>query len=939
LAHNGGLTKLLKRRFPESEYHVSLFDELKYIRKLCPTCGEYFWTQNPDQTTCGESTSEGCAPLTFINNSPTSKSYNLPEMREAFLSFFERHGHERVKPYPVVARWRDDVYFTMASIADFQPYVTNGIIPPPANPLVISQPSIRFVDVDNVGPTFGRHLTLFEMGGHHAFNYPDKEVYWKDETVRYHHEFVTKELGVKSEEVVYKEDVWIGGGNAGPDLETIVRGLELATLVFMRYKIVDNEFVELPIRTVDTGYGIERFAWLSQGSVSCFHAICGSLLDEILRMAGLTKVNNELLARVVKHTGVLVLEKAADRREAREKVAKEVGISVDELTQALIPIESAFAVADHTKCLVFMLAEGVVPSNVRGGYLTRLMLRRTYRLLRTLAIEDKLSDIVDKQISLWSEDFPHLKEMRDEIHKMLSVEQDKFQQTLKKGSALAKKVATELKAKGISRIPTETLVQLYDSHGLPPEVVAETVEGEGVHAIVPENFYMMVAQQHIQAPPTQEVEPIKGLETKLSNVPPTRMLYYEDAYTTDFEARVLRVLEDKYVVLDQTAFYPEGGGQPADHGFLKFGGTQTEVVDAQKIGNVIVHVVKGWVPKEGERITGAIDWKRRSNLMRQHSATHVLMGAARRVLGEHVWQAGAQKGLEASRLDISHFQRLSKDEVRKIEELANEAVTRNIPIETSWKPRTEAEKTYGFRLYQGGVVPGKEIRVVKTPGWEVEACAGTHVKSTGEIGLIKILRTERIQDGVERFVFSAGTAALKAVQQSEELLDKISEKLNAPREKLEQTTDRVVTEWKETRREKERLIKEIAELSAEECLATAREMQELKIVTRAIKEVFDVDRLIQTASEIVKREPKSVVVLCGVNETARIVVMAGKEAVKRGANARQIADEAASLLGGGGSGITDFAQGGGTRVAKVSEALKKAEEVVKRQVEGKKRAR
>jgi len=928
----------LKRRFPESEYHVPFFDELRYVRKQCPTCGEYYWTQDPDQTTCGESTPKGCAQLTFINNPPTSRSYSLAEMREAFLSFFERHGHERIKPYPVVARWRDDVYFTMASIADFQPYVTNGIIPPPANPLVISQPSIRFVDVDNVGPTFGRHLTLFEMGGHHAFNYPDREVYWKDETVRYHHEFVTKELGVKSEEVVYKEDVWIGGGNAGPDLETIIRGLELDTLVFMRYKIVENEFIELPIRTVDTGYGIDRYAWLSQGTLSCFHTLYGSVLDEILRMAGLTKINNELLAKVVKHSGVMILEKAANRREAREKVAREVGMSVDELTKTLIPIENVFAVTDHTKCLVFMLAEGVVPSNVRGGYLTRLMLRRTYRLLRTLAIEDKLSDIVDKQISLWSEDFPHLKEMRDEIHQMLSVEQDKFQLALKRGIALAKKVASEFKAKGISRVPTETLVQLYDSHGLPPEVVAETVEGEGVHADVPENFYMMVAQQHIQAPPTQEVEPIKGLETELSNVPPTRTLYYEDAYLTLFEARVLQVLEDKYVVLDQTAFYPEGGGQPADHGVLKFGGTQTEIVDAQKIGNVIVHVVKGWVPKEGEVVTGTIDWKRRISLMRQHSATHVLMGAARRVLGEHVWQAGAQKGLEASRLDISHFQRLSDNEVRKIEELANETVMRNIQIETCWKPRTEAEKTHGFRLYQGGVVPGKEIRVVQTRGWEIEACAGTHVRSTGEIGLIKILRTERIQDGVERLIFSAGTAALKAIQENEGLLTRVSEKLNAPREKLEPTTERVVTEWKETRRQKEQLIKEIAELSAKEYLTAAKEMKGLKIVTRVIKEVFDIDRLIQTASEIVKREPKSVVVLCGVNETARMIVMAGKEAIDRGANARQIADESASLLGGGGSGRTDFAQGGGTRIAEISKALERAEEVIKGQIEGKKRA-
>jgi len=192
------------RTFSEDEYHIPFFDEYGYVRKRCPKCGEYFWTQNPDQELCGEATREGCAEYTFIGDPPTSRAYTLREMREAFLSFFERNGHERIKPYPIVARWRDDLYFTNASIIDFQPYVTEGIIPPPANPLVISQPCVRFLDVDNVGPTFGRHLTIFEMGGHHAFNYPDKEVYWKDETVRYHHEFLTEELCVRSEEIIYK---------------------------------------------------------------------------------------------------------------------------------------------------------------------------------------------------------------------------------------------------------------------------------------------------------------------------------------------------------------------------------------------------------------------------------------------------------------------------------------------------------------------------------------------------------------------------------------------------------------------------------------------------------------------------------------------------------------------------------------------------------------
>jgi len=921
------------KRFPEGEYHVPFFDEVGYVRKSCPVCGGYFWTQNPDLKVCGEATPEGCVKQTFIGNSPARKSYDLKEMREAFLGFFERNGHERIKPYPVVARWRDDLYLTHASIIDFQPYVTNGIVPPPANPLVISQPCIRLVDVDNVGPTFGRHLTFFEMGGHHAFNYPDKEVYWKDETVRYHHVFVTEELGIKSEEVVYKEDVWVGGGNAGPDLETIVRGLEIDTLVFMKFKVVNNEFVELPIRTVDTGYGIDRYTWLSQGSISAFHAIYDSILKEIFKMAGIGKVDNKLLTKVSELSGLMSLTKTANRTEARRKVADQVGIDVDTLNKTLLPVENAFAVADHTKCLAFMLAEGIVPSNVREGYLARLMIRRTHRLLRTLGIEERLPDIIDMQIDYWSPDFPYLREMRNEILEILSVEQEKFRQTLERGSLLVKRIVQELKKKGVSEIPVETMSELYDSHGLPPEIVQETAEKEGVRADVPEDFYTMIAERHVQAPQVQELEKVKGLEAKVSDLPNTQMLFYEDAYLREFEAKVLRVIDNEFVVLGETAFYPEGGGQPADHGYLEFDGKRIEVEDVQKVGNVIVHVVKyGKALKSGSSVKGVIDWERRSSLMKHHTATHVINGAARRVLGQHVWQAGSQKDVDKARLDISHFKRISLDEIHKIERLANEAVIANIPVQTMWLPRTEAERKYGFRLYQGGVIPGKEIRIVKTEGWEVEACGGTHLRNTGEIGFIKILRTERIQDGVERLVYSAGISAVKAVRENERLAYEVAEILDAPLDKLAETAKRVVNEWKEARREIKELRDELSKIDKTKLLTgqVIKEIGGLKFISREFEQL-DVDRMIQTANKIVTESPNTITVFSGSSENmARIVVMAGEEAVRRGINSGSIAESAAAVLGGGGSGRPNFAQGGGTQVKKVKEALEKAEEVVRK---------
>jgi alanyl-tRNA synthetase len=862
-------------------------------------------------------------------------------MREAFLSFFDKHGHARVKPYPVVARWRSDIYLTHASIIDFQPYVTEGIAPPPANPLVIAQPCIRLVDIANTGPTFGRHLTIFEMGGHHAFNYPDKEVYWKDQTVRYHHEFVTDLLGVKSDEVTYKEDVWVGGGNAGPDVECIVGGLEVATLVFMQYKVLNGEFVKLPIRTVDTGYGLDRFAWLSQGVPSCFHAVYGALLDKIFTMAGL-KVDDKMLFSVAKYSGLVSVDKTVNRLDARRQVAKLVELPVDELDKVLIPIENAFAVADHTKCLSFILSEGIVPSNIHEGYLARLLFRKVYRLLKMLGMSEKLYDVVDMQVDYWSKDYPHIKTMRKEIMEMLKVEEEKFEDTLKRGEGLVKRIADELKGKRVSRLPEATLSELYDSHGLPPEIVKEVAESEGVEVEVPDNFYALIANKHTQATKPVEEEETKAeeaLETAVENLPLTEQLYYADAYMKEFDAKILKIINSQYVVLERTCFYPEGGGQPADHGFLTFGDAKAEVVDVRKVGRVIVHKIRGSVtPKEGGVVKGMLDWDKRYALMKAHTATHLVNGAARRVLGEHVWQHGTQKGVESTRLDISHYRRLTPEEIHKIETLANQAVLANMPVTTAWMPRNQAESQYGFRLYQGGAVPGKDIRVVKTGDWDVEACAGTHLKRTGEIGFIKIVYTERIQDGVERLGYAVGLQALKAVQHQERVLWKVSETLGAPLEKLDKTAEKLMKELKEINAEKRRLIKELAAkesaIDINEVAGVAQEIDGITLVKRDFQEEIDVNRMVQTANEIIKRNEATATLLFGTDgKNVRILVMAGKTAVKKGVNAGEVVRAVSTIVGGGGGGRPNFAQGGGTQPEKLQDAVKAAEETIRKQLQ------
>ena len=323
--------------------------------------------------------------------------------------------------------------------------------------------------------------------------------------------------------------------------------------------------------------------------------------------------------------------------------------------------------------------------------------------------------------------------------------------------------------------------------------------------------------------------------------------------------------------------------------------------------------------------------------MKAHTVTHLINGAARKVLGEHVWQFGTQKGLESSRLDISHYRRLTQEETHKIESLANQAIAANIKVETTWMPRNEAESRYGFRLYQGGAVPGKIIRVVKTGDWDVEACAGTHLGITGEVGFVKIVYTERVQDGVERLGYAVGVEALKIVQTQEILLWKVSKVLTAPIDKLDKTAEKIVKELKEANVEKRRLIKELAEkestVGQERTREAIIEVNGVAIVKRDFGEIININRMLQTASEIIKRHAATVTLFyCSDGKTCKLMVMAGETAVEKGIDANQIIKEVAPIFGGGGGGRPNFSQGGGTKPEKLKEAVQAAEEAVKKQL-------
>ena len=903
---------------PPDEFRLPFFHENGFVRKLCPSCGNYYWTLDSDAENCGDAP---CVDYSFIGRSPVKRRYTFPEMREKFLSFFEERSHKRIAPYPVVARWRDDLMFTIASIIDFQPYVTEGILPPPANPLVVSQPCLRFEDIDLVGVTAGRHMSIFEMGGHHAFNYQgQREVYWKDETVRYHHELLTRDLGVPEETVTYKEGLWSGGGNAGYDLEGSVNGLEISTLVFMMFRVVGDRMEPMPVRVVDTGYGMERWAWLSQGTPSAIHAIYGPLLKKTFAWAGL-KPDETLLAKMAERSYLIDMNNKVEERARR---AKEIGYNPDEVEVVLNQVEGIYAALDHTKAMVFILSEGIVPSNVKEGYLVRMLFRRGYRLLRRAGIEGRLPDLVDAQIGYWGGDFPQLREMRDEIMEMVAVEGEKYRETLSRGSDLVRRSL----GKGSGSVPVDQLVDFYDSHGLTPEDVGEVASEMGREVKVPSDFYTLVSRKHMKAQPKAEDPTQAKLAHRVEKMEKTRRLFYEDPYLREFDAVIVEVVDGR-LVLDQTAFYAEGGGQISDLGKITSGGKTYDVEDVQSIEGVLLHRVKQRGFKRGAKVHGVIDWERRSALMRAHTATHIIIGSARRVLGEHAWQAGASKGVERSRIDISHYARLTREQVEEIEQLANMVIREGRPVTCRFMQRDQAEAMYGFRLYQGGAVPGKEIRVVEIGGWDVEACGGTHLSNTSEAGLIKIVATERVQDGVERITFSVGPYALEEVQRREALLQDAAELLGSPIDKIKESIANSLASVKQLRDQLEALRLAASREKAAQLLREAEEVKGVKLVVYSDKAATDY--LIEVGNAL--SEASGLFVAAMFSETeGRIAVKVGDGALKRGVHADRLVQEIAKVIGGGGGGQPYFAQGGGGDPGKFKASRKSIRDAVAAQL-------
>jgi len=896
--------------FLKKECNLQYFHDNSYIRKRCSSCGAYFWTLNKDAELCGD---QPCVPFSFIGNPQGKKRFSLKEVRESFLSYFEKKGHSRLsypetgERCPVVARWRTDIYLTIASIADFQPHVTSGVVPPPANPLVISQPCIRLNDLEEIGVS-GRHLSMFEMMGHHSFNKKTDEIYWKEKTVEYCDEFFIKDIGIPRKSINYKEQLWAGGGNAGPCLEVIANGLEIATLVFMNMKEDENgettikglRYTKNPLNIVDTGYGLERIAWITKGTPTIYESVFPETINWLKKHA---KNNSD--------------------------------------------ISIIYSLADHAKCLAFMLGDGIVPSNVKAGYLARLIIRRSLRFIEKIGLDASLMEIVNIQLNQLQQEFPSLKKRKKQIDEILEIETKRFFETLIKGENLIKRI---LKEKG--KIDKSTLINLYDTHGIPPDVVQKIAKKKGAKVVVPENFDSMIAELHSHEKKEEKKDQIR------SNLPQTNQLYYEDHYTKEFDAKVLwknKKSDGFEIILDKTAFYPEGGGQPGDIGFLSRDTIKIPVKHVKKERDTIIHIIEGNL-EVGEKIHGEIDWNHRYTLMKHHTGTHLVNGALRKILGEHIWQAGSQLGINEARFDFSHYKPISLKEKKEIENLANLFIKKEVPVEKNVMERNKAEKTFGFRLYQGGVPPGDTIRVLNIPNIDVEACGGTHLNNTKEVEKIRIIKTERIQDGVNRIVFAAGKMADTFHEEEQQLYNEIKNELDLAyiikeqkniSEQLQEASKIYSVQTKQLQKTIKRFLKETKRKKLKTPVIDLKEaclhlFDEWKNTRKKKKKISseEIQRLKNQAETIPGTKIKIISTQSEFESTATagaitsednyiIHVYDGNKLISSASenidiDLRKIAPEIGKILGGSGGGKPKMTQSGGPKKENIKKALEKA---------------
>ena len=940
---------------------LQVFHDNGYTRRQCRVTDLWFWTCDPQRETCGDTEED---EYTFIG-APIIAGYEqrgreLKDlMREAFISFLEGIGHTRITPYPVLARWRDDIHLTIASIADFQPHVTSGEVEPPANPLAISQPCIRLNDVDAVGRS-GRHLTTFEMMAHHVFNRPDegKMYYWMDECVEYCHDLLCGTFGIDPSEVTYVENPWSGGGNAGAAVEVIVGGLELATLVFMNLEenedgdveIKGVKYSEMPLQIIDTGYGLERFCWAAAGTPTIYEAIYPESVAWLKDLASFSATSfdmsqdelDSLLGEMSRLFGIMNIEVGSDGDRMRDVFLKrlaERGHTIDaELFESITqPLSRIYAIPDHMHALSNMLGDGLVPSNAKAGYLARMIARRVLRMRDDLGLKVSLADLATHHLEV-NYSIERMKQTQDGLVTILKGEEERYDEMLRKGNQVVKTAIKDI-PKSATELPDGILFTINDSHGIAPDLVINIANGLGWKSLVLRTgFSAEMAERHAEMAKTAAKSvAAKPLIESIPDLPKTIPLYYEDVSQQNFEASVLSCLplvgEDipegatHGIILDRTCFYPEGGGQEGDYGTLTTDSASHPVLDTRKVGELVVHLCTGGF-EVGDMIHGELDWERRRQLMDHHTSVHIVGGAARKLLGPHIYQAGANKSVESARLDITHHRRLNRRDLDAIESLANEVVQNVSRTEKITLDRKDADRKFGFDLYQGGAPKGSDIRILRIADHDIQACGGTHHDEPGRIGQIRIVRSNAVQDGVERLHIVAGQAAMVHARGQEEILRNTSDIFQVPVDELPTTANRFFGEWKEQRKRIEALEAEIVRLRTSGGGNDTTEVEGVRVVIMEVD--GDLKQMTKMLKELTLDPSKPTLAILGSKEGGgKLMVAVTEDSIaSERYNSVEILRGISSHINGGGGGRPTFAQGGGSKPEGLPDAMDAAKELI-----------
>jgi alanyl-tRNA synthetase len=876
-------------------------------------------------------------------------------IRRKFLSFFEKKGHSLFPSDSLVPEDDPTLLFTGAGMNQFKDmFLGKGTLG--VKSATTCQKCIRTGDIENVGKT-PMHHTFFEMLGNFSFG-----DYFKLEAIEMAWEFMLNEMKLPEERLsvsIYLDDeesygIWLKkigvpedkiyrfgekenfwpanapsdgpNGPCGPCSEIFYdrgedvgcgrkecapdcdcgRFVEVWNLVFTQFDRKDGGVLEpLPNKNVDTGMGLERMA---------------SVMQDVS-----TNFEIDIFKPIIQNISEITEVKYDSQTENGKLMNR---------------------IADHIRAIIFCISDGVLPSNEGRGYVERRLLRRAVRDGLKLGKEECfLYKLVPIIADVMHEAYSEIKQRRENIARIIKNEEERFHETLFMGNKRLDELMEGLRRSGQKRLSGQDAFQLYDTFGFPFEMTKSILEESGLN-VDESGFEREMEKQREQARSSTQMTgnifdegPIGIIKETAKE---TTFLGYENC---EIESRVIGlIIEEKlvkaadtgqevHIVLDQTPFYAEAGGQVGDTGIVQTENSKVEVSNTKKSNDIIVHigkVVEGKI-KTNENVTCVIDKGRRAAIKRNHSATHLLHYTLRQVVGQHAEQSGSLVAPERLRFDFHHFEGIKKDEIARIEELMNERIMENTPVATEEMALDKARKAGATALF--GEKYGENVRVVSIGDYSQELCAGTHVKNTGEIGLFKITSESSIAAGIRRLEAVTGNDALTRIRQKEKTLDRLCNVLDVQENMAVQRAEELMLQVRDLRKDVQKAKKEGTREFSSELIANAREISGVKIVTEVIEGV-DIDDLRKTVDSL-KESLGSVAIVLGTTEDGKVTLITSlsNDLVKKGLHAGNIARDIAKIVGGGGGGRADMAQAGGQLPDKINEAIDLGFRIIQEKIE------